>query len=42
MRTGIVPFTSTVTRELLILESKDDLNMYETRRKAELNATGML
>jgi hypothetical protein len=38
VRTGIVPFTNTVTRELLIVESKDDFSIYETRRRSELNA----
>jgi hypothetical protein len=38
VRTGIVPFTNTVTKELLITESKDDSNIYETRRRSELNA----
>lgn len=38
VRTGIVPFTNTVTKELLIIESKDDFNIYETRRRSELNA----
>lgn len=40
VRTGIVPFTSTVTTELVIVESKDDINIYETRRRSELNAIG--
>jgi hypothetical protein len=38
VRTGIVPFTDTVTRELLITESKDDFNIQETRRRSELDA----
>ena len=37
VRTGIVPFTSTSTEELVITKNDQDTSIYETRRRAELS-----
>ncbi|HUU82458.1 MAG TPA: hypothetical protein VM243_03035 [Phycisphaerae bacterium] len=39
VRTGIVPFSSVVTRDVLVTESKDDFRFSETIERAELEAT---
>lgn len=38
VRTGIVPFTTTVTQEFSADQTGSDANIYETMRKAELSA----
>lgn len=38
VRTGIVPFTSTVSEDFQVPESRDDFSLRETARKAELMA----
>lgn len=38
VRTGIVPFTVTVSRDFMTRENKEDLNFRETRARAELEA----
>ena len=38
VRTGIVPFTVTVSRDFMTRENKEDLNFRETRARAELKA----
>jgi hypothetical protein len=38
VRTGLVPFTTAATQELSVNQSDNELNFYETRRKAELGA----
>jgi hypothetical protein len=37
-RTGIVPFTTNASEEFTTTQSRADANLYETMRKAELNA----
>lgn len=39
VRTGIVPFSSVVTRGVLVTESREDLRFSETIQRAELEAT---
>ena len=38
MRTGIVPFTVTTSRDFITKENKEDMNFQETRARAELKA----
>ena len=39
IRTGIIPFTTVVTEDKLVLKEKDDLNIDEASRRAEKLAT---
>jgi hypothetical protein len=38
VRTGLVPFATAATKDLTVTKNPDDLNIYETMRKAELGA----
>lgn len=38
VRTGLVPFATAATKDLTVSKNPDDLNIYETMRKAELGA----
>lgn len=37
-RTGIVPFTTLVSKDFTAIENAEDINFYDTVRKAELKA----
>jgi ABC-type uncharacterized transport system auxiliary subunit len=39
-RTGIVPYTVTISQDFTTSEQADDLSFYETRRRAEVTALG--
>lgn len=39
VRTGIIPFSTAVAREVEVREERGDVNFYETLRKAEASAT---
>ncbi len=38
VRTGLVPFATAATKDLTVSKNPEDLNIYETMRKAELGA----
>lgn len=40
VRTGVIPFSTATTQEVQVEQTPDDVNFYETMKKAEAQATG--